>query len=119
MSIIASVQGALGDHKYSQKEITETFSKIVSPKGEHSEAIKRIHTATKVNFRGLALPAVAYEEMGNFGDRNDAFIDIALKLSAKVVTSALGSGTWILQMIDHRNQILHVEIIIESRRVVL
>ena len=92
MSIIASVQGAVGEHRYSQQEVTEVFSRIVSPKGDHAEAIKRIHTATKVNFRSLALPASTYEEMRSFGERNDSFIDIALKLSQDVINKALKSA---------------------------
>ena len=92
MSIIASVQGAVGEHRYSQHEVTEVFSRIVSPKGDHAEAIKRIHTATQVNFRNLVLPASAYEEMRSFGERNDAFIDIALRLSEDVISKALESA---------------------------
>lgn len=92
MSIIASVQGVVSEHRYSQQEITEVFSRIVSPEGNHREAIKRIHEATNVNFRSLALTATAYEEMRSFGESNDAFIDIALKLSAKIINTALESA---------------------------
>ena len=92
MSIIASVQGVVGEHRYSQQEITEVFSRIVSPEGDHREAIKRIHKATKVKFRSLALTAASYEEMRSFGESNDAFIDIALKLGAKVINTALESA---------------------------
>lgn len=92
MSFIASARGVLGEHRYSQQDITETFSRIVSPEGAHREAIKRIHEATKVNFRSLALTATAYEEMRSFGESNDAFIEIALKLGAKVINAALESA---------------------------
>lgn len=92
MSVIASVHGVVGDHKYSQKEITEIFSKIVSPHGEHEEAIKRIHQATKVDFRSLALPSEAYQEMRTFSESNDAFIEVAMKLSAQVISAALESA---------------------------
>lgn len=92
MSIIASVEGVVGEHRYSQQEITEIFSRIVSPEGDHREAIKRIHEATKVNFRSLALTAAAYEERRSFGESNDVFIDIALKLGAKVINTALESA---------------------------
>lgn len=92
MSIIASAHGVLGEHRYAQREITEIFSKIVSPEGAHKAAISRIHEATKVEFRSLALTAAAYEEMRSFGESNDAFIEIALKLGAQVITTALASA---------------------------
>jgi len=89
VSVIAAVQGVVGDHKYSQDKITNIFSKIVSPNGDHEAAIQRIHQATKVNFRSLALPAPDYEERRSFSESNDAFIEIAMKLGEKVIGAAL------------------------------
>jgi alkylresorcinol/alkylpyrone synthase len=89
MSVIASVCGVVGENRYSQEEITASFSRIVSPIGEKDSVIDRIHRATEVKYRGLALPAKAYGELKNFGDTNDAFISVALKLGADAIGMAL------------------------------
>ena len=89
MSVIASVHGVVGAHKYSQEEITASFTNIVSPQGNQSAVIDRIHRATEVKFRSLALPADAYTKLTNFTDSNDAFISVALKLGADSILAAL------------------------------
>ncbi len=89
MSVIASVQGVLGKHKYRQDEITELFSAIASPSGSQKAVIKRIHQATGVQFRGLSLPIDEYPKLLDFKASNDKFIEIALKLGAEVINSAL------------------------------
>ena len=89
MSVVASVHGVLGSHRYSQDEITNIFAKIVSPQGNDFALIERIHKATEVKFRNLALPADEYIDLNGFGEANDAFIRIALELGAKAINSAL------------------------------
>ncbi len=89
MSVIASVHGVLGAHRYSQEEITTSFTKVVSPQGNQAAVIDRIHKATEVKFRSLALPADAYTGLNNFGETNDAFIAVALKLGADAIVAAL------------------------------
>ena len=82
----------LGAHRYSQEEIIARFTTIVSPLGRESAAINRIHKATEVKFRNLALPVDAYSELGSFGASNDAFIRIGLELSAEVILAALNQA---------------------------
>ena len=89
MSIIAAVHGVVGDHKYSQKEITASFTEIVAPNGAHTGVIDRIHQATHVKYRSLALTADAYSQIKSFTDSNDAFITIAMKLGAEAINAAL------------------------------
>ena len=89
MSVIASVHGVVGEHKYSQEEITASFTKIASAEGNQSAVIARIHQATEVKFRSLALPAEVYPELIDFTASNDAFIGVALKLGAEVILAAL------------------------------
>eukprot|EP01037_Dinobryon_pediforme_P005838 gene5838-5905_t len=89
MSVIASVHGVLGAHRYSQEEITKYFTKIVSPEGNQEAVINRIHQATEVKFRSLALPAEGYAGLDDFTDSNDAYISVALELGAKAILSAL------------------------------
>lgn len=89
MSVIAAVHGVLGAHRYSQDQITTSFTKIVSPQGNQAAVIDRIHKATEVKYRSLALPEDAYTGLNNFGETNDAFISIALKLGADAIVAAL------------------------------
>ena len=92
MSTIAAVSGVLGAHRYSQEEIIDRFTTIVSPQGRESAVINRIHRATEVKFRNLALPVDAYSELDSFGASNDAFIRIGLELSAEVILAALNDA---------------------------
>ncbi|MBC7462928.1 MAG: type III polyketide synthase [Actinobacteria bacterium] len=89
MSVIASVHGVLGAHRYSQEEITGFFSKIVAPQGKENALIDRIHKATEVKYRSLVLSADGYDKLDNFGAANDAFIRIGLELGADAILSAL------------------------------
>jgi len=89
VSVIASVHGVVGAHRYSQEEITASFTNIVSPQGNQSAVIDRIHKATEVKFRSLALPADAYTQLTSFTQSNDAFISVALKLGADSILAAL------------------------------
>lgn len=92
MSVIAGVSGVLGAHRYPQEEIVARFAKIVSPLGKDSGKIKRIHEATEVKFRNLALPLDAYSDLGGFGAANDAFIRIGLELGTDVILAALNQA---------------------------
>ena len=92
MSIIAAVHGTLGAHRFSQEEITESFAKIVSPDGSQGAVIERIHQATQVKFRNLALPHAAYQEIDNFEAANNEFIRIGLELGARAISAALAEA---------------------------
>lgn len=92
MSIIAAVHAVLGAHKYPQEEITALFSKIVSSGEKEMPVINRIHKATEVKYRSLALPLAAYSELNTFKASNDAFIRIALELGATAILAALNEA---------------------------
>lgn len=100
MSVIASVCGVLGAHRYSQEEITTTFAKIVSPLGKENLVIDRIHRATEVKYRSLALPADAYTELNSFGASNNAFIRVGLELGANAILSALDKAGLSVRDVD-------------------
>jgi alkylresorcinol/alkylpyrone synthase len=86
------VHGVLGAHRYPQEEITASFAKIVSPQGKETAVINRIHKATEVKYRSLALPPNAYSKLDNFGASNDAFIRIGLELGAAAILAALNEA---------------------------
>ncbi len=89
MSVIAAVHGVLGPYSYPQPEITEAFSAVVSPGGDKHDVIARIHEATSVQRRHLALPLEDYPGIKGFGEANDAFIRVGLDLGETAVRAAL------------------------------
>lgn len=89
MSVIAAVHGQLAAHRYPQAEITEAFAAVVSPNGEHRPLIERIHKATGIEYRTLALPLDEYARLSGFGAANDAFIRVALELGEEAINGAL------------------------------
>lgn len=89
MTIIAGVQGVVGNHIYSQDEITSIFTQIVAPNDSHTALIDRIHSSTKVHYRGLALGADEYRNLKTFDESNDAFIKVALQMGEQVINAAL------------------------------
>lgn len=89
MSLIAAVHGVLGPHRYPQREITEAFAAVVSPDGTSRKVIERIHEATGVQQRHLALRLEDYASLTGFGAANDAFIHVGLDLAEAAVRGAL------------------------------
>ena len=92
MSVIAAVSSVVGPHGYPQREITDAFSEVVSPDGSSKDIIARIHTATGVEHRYLALPLDDYEKLDGFGAANDAFIRVGLALAEAAVREALNDA---------------------------
>ncbi len=89
MAFIAAAHGVVGPYGYRQDEITEVFSSMVSPDGAQRQLIDRIHRATGVRHRNLAIPLEAYAELAGFGAANDEFIRVGLDLGAAAIQGAL------------------------------
>jgi alkylresorcinol/alkylpyrone synthase len=51
--------------------------------------LRRLHTSALVETRHLALPLDRYAALADFGEANDAFIEVAVELGAEAVTRAL------------------------------
>jgi alkylresorcinol/alkylpyrone synthase len=99
--VIASVHGVLGEHTYSQAEITRSFNEIATPSETQRAVIERIHQATEVRFRHLALSAENYSELSGFTATNDAFIETALKLGAEAIRVALSKAGIAASEVDY------------------
>ncbi len=89
MTFIAAAHGVVGPHGYPQDEITAAFSAVVSPDGAQQQLIERIHRATGVTHRNLAMPLEAYAGMSGFGAANDEFIRVGLDLGEAAIRGAL------------------------------
>ncbi len=92
MVAIAGVHGVLAPFRYPQETITRAFGAMVSPDGGHTALVERIHAATGVRSRNLALDLEDYPGLDDFGDANDAFIRVGLDLGEQAISGALGKA---------------------------
>jgi alkylresorcinol/alkylpyrone synthase len=86
---IAAVHPVLPPHRYPQQEITERFADVCLGPAGRREVLRRLHTSALVETRHLALPLDRYAALADFGEANDAFIEVAVELGAEAVTRAL------------------------------
>lgn len=86
---ILSVRGALPEHRYEQADITESFAtEMISGKLDR-RVVDRFHRNAQVDTRHTALPLERYGELQDFGESNDAFIEVGVALGARAVVDAL------------------------------
>ena len=86
---IVSVAGVLPEHRYPQQQITEMFTSTMLRGAVDLKVVERLHGNAGVEHRSLALPLERYAELEDFGQSNDAFIDVGVELGARAVTDAL------------------------------
>lgn len=89
MVAIAGVHAVLAPFRYSQEEITAAFGAVMGADPEQIELVARIHAATGVSTRHLALELAEYATLDGFGAANDAFIRVGLDLGERAVRGAL------------------------------
>lgn len=92
MVAIAAVQGVLAPFSYSQEEITRAFGAMVSLDGAHARVVEKIHAATGVRSRNLALDLADYPALDGFGAANDTFIRLGLDLGEEAIRGALAKA---------------------------
>jgi alkylresorcinol/alkylpyrone synthase len=86
---VVSAAPALAPHRYEQAEITAAFRSVVGLDPDRQALLDRLHAATGVQSRHLALPLERYAQLTGFGQANDAYIEVGLALAEEAVTTAL------------------------------
>src|SRR5215210_1283397 len=92
MSRIAAVAPVVPEHRYDQATITAAFAEVVLPDPSDRRVLDRLHAATGVRTRHLALPLEDYPALEGFGAANDVFIRVGTELGEKAVSEALAAA---------------------------
>jgi len=85
---ISSAVSALPPHYYSQLTLIEAFRKHWGPRLERFTVLEKLHAATQVDGRFLALPLESYP-LKSWGEANNHWIDATLALGEKAVCQAM------------------------------
>ncbi|MCW2836552.1 MAG: stilbene synthase [Marmoricola sp.] len=86
---ILSVRGVLPDHRYEQSRVTAALVETMFDDDVDRTLVERLHRNAGVASRHFALPLERYAELSDFGESNDAFIEVGVDLGARAVTEAL------------------------------
>jgi alkylresorcinol/alkylpyrone synthase len=85
---ITSSATALPRHYYPQNVLLEAFRKYWGPKIERFDVLERLHIATQVDGRYLALPLEAYP-LRSWGEANNVWIETAVDLGQQAICKAV------------------------------
>ncbi len=85
---IASVASALPPHYYPQQMLLEAFRHHWGKKLERFNVLERLHAATQVDGRYLALPIERYP-LSNWGEANNCWIEASVELGQRAICRAV------------------------------
>lgn len=89
---IASIVPVLPGHVHAQSEITAAIAPLLTSDPRRLATISRIHAATGIETRHLALPLEEYAGLTSFSAANDAFIREGTTLAADACRRALAAA---------------------------
>jgi len=89
MSRIAAVAPVLPDFGYDQAEITAALGPLLTVDPSRRALLERLHRASGVRTRHLAIPLERYRDLNTFGQANDLFISIGTELAERATREAL------------------------------
>lgn len=92
MTTLVGVHGVLAPHRYEQSAITAAMTEALDLDEAGRARVGRIHAATGVRERYLALPLAETWSLPDFGVANDHFIRVGLDLAEQAVRGALGAS---------------------------
>ena len=85
---IAAASTALPPHYYPQRTLIDAFRKHWGGRLDRFDILERLHAATQVDGRYLALPLEEYP-LANWGEANNRWIQASLELGERVICRAL------------------------------
>src|SRR5579875_3467360 len=85
---IASAARALPDNYYPQATLIEAFRKYWGTRLDRFEVLERLHAATQVEGRYLAMPIEQYP-LATWGEANNKWIEVSLDLGEQAIRGAL------------------------------
>ncbi|BBA95513.1 putative Type III polyketide synthase [Actinacidiphila reveromycinica] len=83
------VHGVLPPYRYTQHEIRDALAEMGGRGTEGRGVLDRVHAASGVRSRHLALPLERYRTLGGFGEANAAYVSAATELAEEAVRGAL------------------------------
>lgn len=89
MSTLLAVRGVLPEHVHAQAEVTEAVAAMV---GGRTDLLARLHEATTVRRRHLAVPLEEYPSLNGFTEANEVFVDVGVRLAEQAVAQALDAA---------------------------
>jgi alkylresorcinol/alkylpyrone synthase len=92
MAQIAAVSTGVPEHRYDQERITQTLISRLGASEGIGGVIAKIHRATAVKSRSLAMPLESYLELNSFSDANAKFASLALPLLTECAARALAAA---------------------------
>jgi alkylresorcinol/alkylpyrone synthase len=91
MKIISS-DTAFPPHYYPQQEITSALSGYWSEFSNKAPLVERFHRNAGVDYRHLAMPLKDFTGLGNWGEANDKWIEIAVDIGEQAIRRALNNA---------------------------
>lgn len=85
---IAAASTALPPHYYPQKTLIDAFRNHWGRRLERFDILERLHSATQVDGRYLALPIEQYP-LATWGDANNKWIEVSLELGEQAICRAV------------------------------
>lgn len=98
--VVGGTGTALPPHRYEQGELADFAIELMPELRERREALSRFFQRVGVGGRNLALPAHEYGELDGLGQRNDAWLRVAMELSSEAVRKALAEAELCPEDID-------------------
>ena len=92
MPRVVAVAPALPAHRYLQDEIAATIGPLVAAGGRAAPVLSRLHAATGVRTRHLALPLEEYGEVSGFTEANAIAVREGTALAERAARTALAAA---------------------------
>jgi alkylresorcinol/alkylpyrone synthase len=92
MSRVVGVHGVLPPHRYRQDQIRDALVAMGAVGAEGRGVLDRVHAASTVQTRHLAMPLEEYPRLGGFGAANEVYVETAERLAEEAARGALAAA---------------------------